>query len=377
MSLVEPPPAFTDSLGFPMNSQDHNGHDPSPQYREERPDDLWEQWLVADTARQKLTDIQQNLAHLEPELAARRKIHEQLKQKSAQLFEELHRRKPKPKGKWNGLKRVKSVSSSNSMDKANEEFEVAHRQEISMMGQIAVLGERAKELNRQLQQYTSKAAETEHLFEMLGARFSVSASNGSLDLEVTTAEQILAEASSTLENAEKKFKDYQRGQTTIQHAHHYLHLVLKTIDSIRGTAVGRALFGGLSEVSRRRDYQVASETAVKAQVCFTESVRVLGPYLEEMPKEIQSDFSKAKELGLLQAEKVYNLIYSKIDTVTQSVELMLERQETVFACLTRAAVWVQNKVPEVEAEVRTAHATRDTARRNLAVIWNDRSSGGS
>ncbi|KIJ47961.1 hypothetical protein M422DRAFT_248102 [Sphaerobolus stellatus SS14] len=52
----------------------------------------------------------------------------------------------------------------------------------------------------------------------------------SSDLEITTAEQILTEASSAFGNAEKKLKDFQRGRTTIQHAHHYFHIVLKMIE---------------------------------------------------------------------------------------------------------------------------------------------------
>ena len=54
---------------------------------------------------------------------------------------------------------------------------------------------------------------------------------------------------------------------------------------------------------------VAASTAGKAQVCFTETARVMEPYMEEMPNDIEPEFQKVKDLGLLQAQKIYHLIY--------------------------------------------------------------------
>lgn len=52
------------------------------------------------------------------------------------------------------------------------------------------------------------------------------------------------------------------------------------------------------------------------------------------------------------------------------MKLMLQRQEAVFASLTKVAVWVQDKVTFVEAEMRSARTVRDDARRELAAAWN-------
>ncbi|KIJ48455.1 hypothetical protein M422DRAFT_45388 [Sphaerobolus stellatus SS14] len=125
------------------------------------------------------------------------------------------------------------------------------------------------------------------------------------------------------------------------------------------------------------NHKAASETAIKAQTCFTESVRVMEPYLEEMSTEIHSDFLKIKELGLLQGQKIFTLIYgwqSKASGVRRSMELVLEWQKTTFACLTRVAVWLQATVPDIEAEVRTSRVVRDAARRRLVSLWNPKSS---
>jgi hypothetical protein len=51
------------------------------------------------------------------------------------------------------------------------------------------------------------------------------------------------------------------------------------------------------------------------------------------------------------------------------MKLMLQKQEIVFACLTHMAVWVQNKVPIAEADLRVARAFRDQARRELTAEW--------
>lgn len=51
------------------------------------------------------------------------------------------------------------------------------------------------------------------------------------------------------------------------------------------------------------------------------------------------------------------------------MQLMLERQETAYAHLTRLAVWVQDYVP-VALEIETrALLQRDDARQQLAELW--------
>lgn len=60
---------------------------------------------------------------------------------------------------------------------------------------------------------------------------------------------------STTFQAQKKVTDFDRARVTVQHAHHYYTTVLKTIDAVRGTALGRAALGGVSEISKNSDYQ--------------------------------------------------------------------------------------------------------------------------
>lgn len=102
------------------------------------------------------------------------------------------------------------------------------------------------------------------------------------------------------------------------------------MDAVRGTALGRVVVGGMGEVSKNKDYQgtsisyclltdlsiphfviqpVAADTSMKAQACFNETARVLTPHMSIIPEDIIPDFEKLKDLGLLQATKIYRLMY--------------------------------------------------------------------
>ena len=48
---------------------------------------------------------------------------------------------------------------------------------------------------------------------------------------------------------------------------------------------------------------------------------------------------------------------------------MRERQESMFGPLTRLAVWVQDTVPIVEGQERSARAARDNARLKVGDLW--------
>jgi len=54
---------------------------------------------------------------------------------------------------------------------------------------------------------------------------------------------------------------------------------------------------------------VAADTSSKAQVCFTEAAKKLEPYMRDLPEDICSDFETLKEMSLLQASKIYHLMY--------------------------------------------------------------------
>ena len=58
-------------------------------------------------------------------------------------------------------------------------------------------------------------------------------------------------------------------------------------------------------------------------------------------------------------------------TRTETIEIMLERQETVFGHLTRLAVWIQERVPIVEELLEDAEWRRDGARRRVGALWTE------
>ncbi|KAF8495072.1 hypothetical protein JB92DRAFT_3099900 [Gautieria morchelliformis] len=365
-----PPPAFT---ADDLLDETPRIREPAPSYQAEQ--DIWARWTAVDRANQRVADIQVKVAELEAELQAQDKEFQRMKEKSSKLFESIH-------GKsrtfvHNALRRIHSGSSAKrreTKDSSRQEFEAAHREETSMMMKVESLRERIDGLNTQMQHNMGLASEADQVFELLGASFASSVTHSPAHL--IAAEERFAEKSRTHDTissqAQTLVTDLLRARVTVQHAHHYYMIVLHTIDALRGTAIGRAALGGMGELSKHRDYRVAAETASKAQICFNETVRVLTPHVSFIPEEVMPDFEKLKEMGLLQATKIYDLMYSwkhMSSGDAKSMKLMLQKQETVFACLTRMAVWVQNEVPTAEADLRAARVSRDQARRELTSAW--------
>ncbi|KAJ2958593.1 hypothetical protein NUW54_g14527 [Trametes sanguinea] len=54
---------------------------------------------------------------------------------------------------------------------------------------------------------------------------------------------------------------------------------------------------------------------------------------------------------------------------TEQVQLMIQKQEAVFARLTNFAVWVQNCTEHCQTVELEARENRDTARRQLVALW--------
>ncbi|KAF8589065.1 hypothetical protein K439DRAFT_496109 [Ramaria rubella] len=361
------PPPFSSEYDLSTQTAET---DPSPRYQEGRYRDIWEHWAVVDRACQRVVEIQGKLKELEPELQAKTKQHEDLKEKSTKLFESLHGKQRSllshlPKAITFGEKKPKNESS----DILRQEFEIAHKEETSLMTKLESLRERKNDLNKQLNNAMELASEVDQVFELLGA--SVATSNSESSPQLRIAEQNYANATTNLDRAQQTLTDLLRARVTVQNAHRYYNIVLKIMDAVRGTVLNTAL-GGFSEMSKNSDYKAAAETSGKAQVCFNETVRVLTPHEEMLPAEVLADFEKLKELELLQASKIYGFMYGwqhSTGGVRQSTETMLQRQEVVFACLTRLAVWVQNIVPVVEAELLTARLSRDRSRQDLVALW--------
>lgn len=56
---------------------------------------------------------------------------------------------------------------------------------------------------------------------------------------------------------------------------------------------------------------------------------------------------------------------------TGSMKLMLQKQDTAFACLTRFAVWVQDQVPIVECQVQSSCLKKIAAQTKLVQLWKE------
>jgi hypothetical protein len=61
--------------------------------------------------------------------------------------------------------------------------------------------------------------------------------------------------------------------------------------------------------------------------------------------------------------------YNWMSVVLATIKVMLDKQERAFAHLTNFAVWVQNRVPECEAEEKAAIERCDDARSQLIQLW--------
>ncbi|KAF8579540.1 hypothetical protein K439DRAFT_1663190 [Ramaria rubella] len=363
--MTHPPPAFSE---YSPSSRNSGTSDPAPSYQVERYRDIWDHWSAVDRANRRIVELHLRLSEIEPELQAKTKEYERLKKKSSELFGSLHGKSRSIVS--TALKRINSGMSAKdreSKERLRQDFEMAHREETSLMTKIETLSERKKDITTQVQKNMGLASEADQIFELIGA--SVASLTSTSGPQITAAEQLLTEAVTSHNTAQILVTDLLRARVTVQHAHHYYTSVLQTLDALRGTAIGRAALGGVGEIT-------ATQIAAKAQICFNETVRVLTPHTTMLPAEVMADFEKLKELGLLQASKIYGLMYGwKRATsgtgmlVSGSIKLMLQKQEIAFACLTRVAVWVQNEVPVAEAGLFATQVVRDKKRQDLVTLW--------
>jgi len=186
----------------------------------------------------------------------------------------------------------------------------------------------------------------------------------------------------SLENAydvaKKMTTDLTRARLAVQHAHHYFTRTLDECDSIRGTSTGGALlvrsFGGdICDMSKMLQYREAVTLASKAQICINEVFRVLEPHEHTIPEDRMEDYRELKDKGLMQMSKIYNLMFGgrmMATGVASSIKLMLQRQETAYAHLTRLAVWTQDRVQVCMTEEKIALTSRDDVREEVAAFWN-------
>ncbi|GJJ10657.1 hypothetical protein Clacol_004884 [Clathrus columnatus] len=380
------PPAFTP--GFYNPSQAQTRQLTLPSYASVTADisyDIWDRFFTVAEASEIVADAKKRLALLDLELEKKSKELKKYKENTTKLFKDLHRGRSaleviqRP---LNVLRRIPSQGSQADEKgaKQREDFEASHRVESQLQEEVSVLEEQKHELQYKIDMNVSLASEMDQVFELVAGRAAASLQND--DNDIKSAEEDLARRSNSYSTAEESVSNFHRARVTVQHAHHYYTDVLQILDAIRGTALGRAALGGVSEISKNRDYQDASVIAGKAQICFNETIRVITPHIARIPPDVLPDFEKVKELGLLQATKIYGLMYGwqqKVDGVSElwindmvaSLKLMLQKQETAYGCLSRFAVWVQDEVPVIESEVHDSRLQKVAAQKKLVGLWKE------
>lgn len=363
----QPPPAFT-SGGYIPDSD----NDPSlPDYNSAAGSDIWERFLKGADASIAVADSKGRLVLVKRDLEKQSKDLAKHRESTSKLFESIHRRSAFQtiQQPLNVLRGIPYGGSQNDekKNKQRAEFEASHQLETQMQEAVSALEKEKSELQRTIDANLSLAREMDQEFEFVSRHAPAISDNE----EIRTAKGNLTVRITSYNKAEQAVLDFQRGQVTAQHAHHYYNTALQCLDAVRG-GIGPVLFSGISEVSKNQDYKEAVVFAGKAQVCFSETIKVVTPYVASMPSEILSDFNQLQEMGLLQASKIYDLMYgwkgSASDTAG-SVKLMFQKQENVFASLTRFTVWVQTYVPVVESEAQNALSMKIAAQKKLVQLW--------
>ncbi|OCH90520.1 hypothetical protein OBBRIDRAFT_730604, partial [Obba rivulosa] len=164
----------------------------------------------------------------------------------------------------------------------------------------------------------------------------------------------------------------RRARHAAQSAHLHYRQAMDIVDSVCSPKRGAwgSMFG--DEQSREQTYKDAASAAHKSQVCFNECLRALEAHLDLLQEEEVQACRDLQELGLLQAVRLYELMYggkALAMGITQQSQIMLQKQDAVFARLTTFAVGVQNCTVHCESVERGAKDKRDSARRYLVSLW--------
>ncbi|KZS93031.1 hypothetical protein SISNIDRAFT_550047 [Sistotremastrum niveocremeum HHB9708] len=363
----------------------------------------WDQWLLADQAAKELPELLEVRDARNKELDSLKAELKDLHELSSKTYSELH---PSIGQVWKKVLRPTREDRKSSRDSMQAKFDEAHAAEVSKLRDVeeaetsfALVESKvhllvvlfvpcsadvrrhrlAKWLSLFLKHsmtcvlVISAAQPRVRCAQLLSLTDSIFRSaDSSAMLEQLEGE--LEAGERQLESIRLKVKNMLRARVTAQHAHHYFDTALKTCDAIRGTAVGRALLGGFSEMSKNQDYKEAVQIAAKAQVCLNETFKVLEPHLDDLPEDIRQDHDQLKELGVLQMTKIYRLMFgwqSSSSGVSKSVKLMLDRQEKAYVHLTNLAVWIQNRVPVCEEDEKAMSIEVQGKRRALATMWHD------
>ncbi|RDX44278.1 hypothetical protein OH76DRAFT_1359858 [Lentinus brumalis] len=204
-------------------------------------------------------------------------------------------------------------------------------------------------------------------------RSSISSGHGhsSAD-EYTRARKTVGARDQAYVDGKVTTKALQHACNAIQSAHHHYMKAMELLDAVCSPKKSRweAVMG--DEQSRQTTYREAAEWAKKAQICFNECVRALQPHWDLLKRDELQDCEDLQNTGLLQAVQLYKLMYGgKILAmgITQQVQIMVQKQDAVFARLTNFAVWVQDCTKFCETVELDARESRDAARRHLVALW--------
>lgn len=167
--------------------------------------------------------------------------------------------------------------------------------------------------------------------------------------------------------------DLARARLTVQHAHMYHKQVLNTTDRVRSKKFNMtSMISPMNLVEMDEDRRGAQNTdrksqsdertegvkesivrwnlvatcqaaygltkSQRAQACLNESLRLLDKHNAMLPQDIAAQVTRVRELGVSQIVKMYNMLHGTSSDVAQQMDVLSQRQEEAFACLTKIAV---------------------------------------
>ncbi|PCH34366.1 hypothetical protein WOLCODRAFT_148426 [Wolfiporia cocos MD-104 SS10] len=102
---------------------------------------------------------------------------------------------------------------------------------------------------------------------------------------------------------------FKRARIAVQSAHHHYKEAMDIMDSV--CSPKRSALASImgDEQSKEQTYREAGQWAQKAQICFDECLRVLQPHVVLLRQEEVEDCEQLKRAGLLQALRLYELMY--------------------------------------------------------------------
>ncbi|TDL24264.1 hypothetical protein BD410DRAFT_115334 [Rickenella mellea] len=308
-SNATPPPVFTTHDSHHSSSTGEfnsvNPGDPTPKYdlslsREFR------QWKAADEASQRLSDLNPVLEDLKKGLEISQNELRLLKEKSANLFNELHSN-TSPKILSFISRKKNEESNTVHTENVKASFETAHQAEVKRAQEVQQLETQVSELSKNIDELAVIAAETDNAWTRLQHTVNTMPRTHGDNKVIYTAEDSVLNSEAAYDLATNAVKDMTRARQTIQHAHHYFQTALRTYDAIRG-AMSKTI-GSFGEIGRRNDYRECVSFSERAQACLDEYFRVMQNYLYTLPEDRRADHDALKELGLMQMQKIENVLY--------------------------------------------------------------------